>query len=152
MNNGQWTMDNGQFINQLKIIMLGQIEAGKELLKILEEQHEYVVKNDVFKMEACVEKIQECNQKNASIELKRRELTKDALKDKTFSKLIEELNDKELENIFRNIRKLLEEVKLQKDTNEMLIKQGLAYTNKMLVLLNPDRQAKTYNAYGKVGR
>lgn len=137
---------------QLKEIMKNQVAALKELLKILEEQHEYVVKNDVFKMEACVEKIQECNQKNASIELRRRQLTKDELKDKTFSKLIEEINDKELENIFRNIRSLLEEVRLQKDTNELLIKQGLAYTNKMLVLLNPDRQAKTYNAYGKVGR
>ncbi|MCY6353957.1 flagellar protein FlgN [Clostridium sp. ZS2-4] len=152
MNNGQWTTDNGQFINQLKTIMLQQIETVKELLKVLEEQHEYVVKNDVFKMESCVEKIQECNKKNASIELKRRELTKDFLKDKTFSKLIEELNDKEIEKNFRNIRKVLEEVRLQKDTNDLLIKQGLAFTNKMLVLLNPDRQAKTYNAYGKVGR
>ncbi len=144
----QFTVDS----LQLKEIMKNQVVALKELLKILEEQHEYVVKNDVFKMEACVEKIQECNQKNASIELRRRQLTKDELKDKTFSKLIEEINDKELENIFRNIRSLLEEVRLQKDTNELLIKQGLAYTNKMLVLLNPDRQAKTYNAYGKVGR
>ncbi len=144
----QFTVDS----LQLKEIMKNQVAALKELLKILEEQHEYVVKNDVFKMEACVEKIQECNQKNASIELRRRQLTKDELKDKTFSKLIEEINDKELENIFRNIRSLLEEVRLQKDTNELLIKQGLAYTNKMLVLLNPDRQAKTYNAYGKVGR
>ncbi|MEL7597480.1 MAG: flagellar protein FlgN [Clostridiaceae bacterium] len=144
----QFTVDS----LQLKEIMKNQVAALKELLKILEEQHEYVVKNDIFKMEACVEKIQECNQKNASIELRRRQLTKDELKDKTFSKLIEEINDKELENIFRNIRSLLEEVRLQKDTNELLIKQGLAYTNKMLVLLNPDRQAKTYNAYGKVGR
>ncbi|MCY6370426.1 flagellar protein FlgN [Clostridium ganghwense] len=145
-------MNDREFRDQLNEIMVKQIESSKELLNILEEQHEYIVKNDAFNMDACVEKIQKCNQKIANIELKRRELTNDILQEKTFGKLIEEMDDKELEDNLRKTRKVLEEVRLQKDTNELLIKQGLAFTNKMLVLLNPDRQAKTYNAYGKVGR
>ncbi|MGY0375115.1 flagellar protein FlgN [Clostridium sp. JNZ J1-5] len=145
-------MNMYEFKKQLNQLMIIQIDTLSELLKLMEEQHSYIVKNDVFNMESMVEKIQTSNQKIANAELKRRELTKDMLKDKTFGKLIQQLNDKELENNFKNLRRLLEEIRLQKDTNELLIKQGLSFTNKMLMLLNPDRQAKTYNGYGKIGR
>lgn len=145
-------MNMDEFKKQLDQLMIIQTDTLSELLKLMEEQHSYIVKNDVFNMESMVEKIQTSNQKIANVELKRRELTKDMLKDKTFGKLIQQLNDKELENNFKNLRRLLEEIKLQKDTNELLIKQGLSFTNKMLMLLNPDRQAKTYNGYGKIGR
>lgn len=145
-------MNMDEFKKQLDQLMIIQIDTLSELLKLMEEQHSYIVKNDVFNMESMVEKIQTSNQKIANAELKRRELTKDMLKDKTFGKLIQQLNDKELENNFKNLRRLLEEIRLQKDTNELLIKQGLSFTNKMLMLLNPDRQAKTYNGYGKIGR
>lgn len=145
-------MNMDEFKKQLNQLMIIQTDTLSELLKLMEEQHSYIVKNDVFSMESMVEKIQTSNQKIANVELKRRELTKDMLKDKTFGKLIQQLNDKELENNFKNLRRLLEEIKLQKDTNELLIKQGLSFTNKMLMLLNPDRQAKTYNGYGKIGR
>ena len=145
-------MDREKLIPQLQALMDSQTAQVKELLQLLEEQHSYIVKNDVFNMEAMVEKIQLCNQQIANSELKRREITKGLLEGKTFGFLIEELKDEELENSLRNIRKLLEEVRLQKDTNELLIKQGLSFTNRMLIMLNPDRQAKTYNGYGKIGR
>lgn len=145
-------MNMDEFKVQLNQLMIIQSDTLSELLKLMEEQHSYIVKNDVFNMESMVEKMQTSNQKIANVELKRRELTKDMLKEKTFGKLIQQLNDKELENNFKNLRRLLEEVRLQKDTNELLIKQGLGFTNKMLTLLNPDRQAKTYNGYGKIKR
>ena len=145
-------MDREKLIPQLQALMDSQTAQVKELLQLLEEQHSYIVKNDVFNMEAMVEKIQLCNQQIANSELKRREITKGLLEGKTFGFLIEELKDEELENSLRNLRMLLEEVRLQKDTNELLIKQGLSFTNKMLIMLNPDRQAKTYNGYGKIGR
>ena len=56
----------------------------------------------------------------------------------------------ELENNYYKIKNLLQEVVLQKDTNELLIKQGLSFTNRILNVLNPVRETKTYNAYGKV--
>ena len=145
-------MDREKLIPQLQALMDSQSAQIKDLLQLLEEQHNFIVKNDVFNMEAMVEKIQLCNQQIANSELKRREITKGLLEGKTFGFLIEELKDEELENSLRNIRKLLEEVRLQKDTNELLIKQGLSFTNRMLIMLNPDRQAKTYNGYGKIGR
>ena len=145
-------MDREKLIPQLQALMDSQSAQIKDLLQLLEEQHNFIVKNDVFNMEAMVEKIQLCNQQIANSELKRREITKGLLEGKTFGFLIEELKDEELENSLRNIRKLLEEVRLQKDTNELLIKQGLSFTNRMLIMLNPDRQAKTYNGYGKIQR
>lgn len=145
-------MDKEKLIQQLQALMNSQINQIRVLLELLEEQHEYIVKNDVFNMDAMVEKIQVCNQQVANFELKRREITRGLLEDKTFGQLIEDLTDDELDNTLRSLRKLLEEVRLQKDTNELLIKQGLSFTNKMLIMLNPDRQAKTYNGYGKIQR
>ena len=60
--------------------------------------------------------------------------------------------DKELEEIYRRIQKLLNEIKLQKDTNELLIKQQLGFTNKILNLINPKRNVTTYNSYGNIKR
>jgi flagellar biosynthesis/type III secretory pathway chaperone len=145
-------MTNNEIKLQLKELMLLQLKVFGVLLNLLEEQHLYIVKNDVFNMEAIVEKIQKCNQQVASLELRRRDITKGLLENKTFGELIEEMNDKELENSFKKIRGLLNEIQLQKDTNELLIKQGLSFTNRMLLILNPDRQAKTYNGYGKMRR
>lgn len=145
-------MTNNEIKLQLKELMLLQLKVFGVLLNLLEEQHLYIVKNDVFNMEAVVEKIQKCNQQIASLELRRRDITKGLLENKTFGKLIEEMKDKELENSFKKIRGLLHEIQLQKDTNELLIKQGLSFTNRMLLILNPDRQAKTYNGYGKMRR
>ncbi|PRR75386.1 flagellar protein FlgN [Clostridium thermopalmarium] len=145
-------MTNNEIKLQLKELMLLQLKVFGVLLNLLEEQHLYIVKNDVFNMEAVVEKIQKCNQQIASLELRRRDITKGLLENKTFGKLIEEMKDKELENSFKKIRGLLHEIQLQKDTNELLIKQGLSFTNRMLLTLNPDRQAKTYNGYGKIIR
>lgn len=137
---------------QLGEIMKFQAENLNGLLSFLEEQHGYIVKNDVFKMEAVVEKIQECNQQVANIELKRRQMTKDLLGDRTFGKFVEELDDEELYEKLREIRKILEAIRLQKDTNELLLKQSISFTNRMLIMMNPDRQAKTYNGYGKMKR
>lgn len=145
-------MNNKEISVQLNELIMLQREALETLLKALEEQHLYIVKNDVFQMEAVIEKIQSCNQQVASVELKRREITKGLLEDKTLPKLVEELDNRELEESFRDLRKIIESVKLQKDTNDLLIKQGLSFTNRMLMILNPDRQAKTYNGYGKIQR
>lgn len=145
-------MGREELIKQLQALMDLQTSQIKELLQLLEEQHKYIVNNDLFKMEEVVEKIQWCNQQIANSELKRREITRDSLEGKTFRLLIEELKDDKLENSLKNLRNLLEEVRLQKDTNELLIKQELSFTNRMLIMLNPDRQAKTYNGYGKIQR
>ncbi|KOA21052.1 FlgN protein [Clostridium homopropionicum DSM 5847] len=145
-------MNKDEIIYSLNKIIGEEITALDELLKLMEEQHLYVVKNDVFNMESIVEKIKLCNKTVASLELKRRAITKDFTQEKTLPQFLEELDNEELSSNFKKIKAILEELRLQKDTNEMLLKQGIGFVNNMLILLNPDRQAKTYNGYGKIGR
>lgn len=135
--------------NALNNIIELEINAIKKLLKELELQHEYIVKKDVFRMEECVLRIQEANKEVALLEMDRRKLIDKA----SMSEIINEINDEELNNNFRKIKKLLEETGLQKDSNELLIKQGLSFTNRMLNIINPKgNTSNTYNSYGKVKR
>jgi flagellar biosynthesis/type III secretory pathway chaperone len=130
----------------LNIVMLQEIEAVHTLLLALEEQHRCIILNDIFALEACVGKIKEANKSIACIEVERRKLTEN----RAMTEIIEELQDESLESNYHKIKQLLQEVILQKDTNELLIKQGLSFTNRILNVLNPVRETKTYNAYGKV--
>ncbi|MBU3111758.1 flagellar protein FlgN [Clostridium lacusfryxellense] len=133
-------------VQKLNKVMVQETEAVRNLLLELEEQHRCIIVNDIFGMEACVNKIKEANKNIAFMEVERRGLTKN----KAMGIIIEEAHNLELEKNYNIIKMLLEEVILQKDTNELLIRQGLSFTNKMLNVLNPSRETKTYNAYGKV--
>lgn len=133
---------------KLRDILDQEYHKLDDLLKLLEEQHLGIMKNDFFGLDAVVEKIQLCNKEIAEEEVKRRKLVGDnSMKD-----LINDIGDEELDNKYREIMRLLEELKLQKETNEVLIKQGLAYSTKMLNYINPHRGLNTYNSYGKVKR
>ncbi len=131
---------------ELNKIIIQEIEAVDTLLLALEEQHRCIVINDIFAMEACVDNIKDANKSIANMEVQRRKLTEN----RTMGSIIEELRDEELENNYYKIKQLLQEVVLQKDTNELLIKQGLSFTNRILNVLKPVREVATYNAYGKV--
>jgi len=133
---------------ELNNIMIKEIEAVEELLMTLELQHKCLASNDVIGMDGCVAKLENCSRKIAEWETKRRQCTEGA----AMSVVIDEADSEELENNYRKIKRLLEEAKLQKETNELLIKQGLGFTTKVLNIMNPDRTPKTYNAYGKMGR
>jgi len=133
---------------ELNNIMIREIEAVEELLMTLELQHKCLASNDVIGMDGCVAKLENCSRKIAEWETKRRQCTEGA----AMSVVINEADSEELEKNYRKIKRLLEEAKLQKDTNELLIKQGLGFTTKVLNIMNPDRAPKTYNAYGKMGR
>ncbi len=131
---------------ELKNIIVDEIAAIEKLLKALEKQHGCLIKSEAVILEGCTKEIEECNREVASLEVRRRELTKG----RAMNEIVNELGDPELENNYRKIRRLLEETRIQKDTNDLLIKQGLGFTNKILSILNPSRTPKTYNSYGKV--
>ncbi|MFD3157527.1 flagellar protein FlgN [Haloimpatiens sp. FM7330] len=134
---------------KLNDIIVLQTKNLQNLLEMLEKQHDNIVKEDAFKMEKIVDEIKECNIEIAKVEMLRKELTKD----KAISDIILQSNNDELEENYRKIRKIVNEVILQKETNELLIKQGIGYTNKMLQVLSPSRRsAKTYGATGKLRR
>jgi len=133
-------------IQKLNEVMVQEMGALKALLLELENQHKCIVTGDIFGMEACVNKIKEANINIAHMEVQRRKITEN----KAMGPIIEEAHDAELQRNFDKIKQLLHEGVLQKDTNELLIKQGLSFTNRMLNILNPVRESKTYNGYGKV--
>jgi flagellar biosynthesis/type III secretory pathway chaperone len=133
---------------ELNNIIIQEIAAISKLLEALEKQHSCLVKSDAVTLESCVKEIEECNRSIAAIEVKRRELTKG----RAMSEVVKELDDADIEDNYIRIKGLLEEVRVQKDSNELLIKQGLGFTNKLLNILNPSRTPKTYNSYGKITR
>lgn len=132
--------------DELNIILENELKAIELLLKALDEQHEYLLKNDAVTLEACVKNIENRNREIADLEVKRRKLTKG----ESMGKIVDEIGDEKLEQNYREIRKLLQITVMQKETNELLIKQGLGFTTRILNIMNPDRGSKTYNAYGKV--
>ena len=135
-------------MEELKKVLLSEEKEIRELLNILENQHKLLVKKDIFGLEAIVEEIQNRNKLVAESEVNRRRvLGKNSLKE-----VVNNSKDEELDLIYRNIQKLLEEIVLQKETNDLLIKQQLTFTNRMLNIINPKREIPTYNSYGNMKR
>lgn len=131
--------------SELNSVLNEEYKTLQTLLSCLDEQFQYLTKREVFALDAVRSKIEQSSKAVASLEMKRRSLTHG----KDMSKIVLELKDEELENSYRNIKKLLDAVVLQKDTNEMLIKQQLGFTTQMLNFLNPNKTPKTYNSYGR---
>lgn len=135
-------------INELIEILKKEEEALNKLLNLLDKQFILIMEKDTFKLDAIVTEIKLCNKEVAEAEVERRKLTGKA----AMSDIIEDAASDELDNIFRNIKKTIEAIKLQKDTNEMLIKQELGFTTRMLSMLTPKKEAKTYSSYGTIRR
>ena len=133
-------------VQKLNKIIVQETINLRSLLTELEEQHRCIIVNDIFGMEYCVNKIKEANKNIAYMEVERRKLTEN----RPMIAIIEEARDKDLESNYYKIKQLLQEVVLQKDTNELLLRQGLSFTNRILNVLNPARETATYNSYGKV--
>ncbi|AJA47838.1 flagellar protein FlgN [Clostridium pasteurianum DSM 525 = ATCC 6013] len=133
---------------ELKDIMVKEYNALKNLLNSLDKQHQLFLQNDIFALENMVKVIENNNKSIAELEVERRKLVgANSMKD-----IINVFKDEELENNYRDINMLLQEIKFQKDSNELLFKQGLVFTNRVLNIFSPNRNLKTYNSLGKIGR
>jgi flagellar biosynthesis/type III secretory pathway chaperone len=66
--------------------------------------------------------------------------------------IVENSNDIDLDSTYRDIKKLIEVVKMQKDTNELLIRQQMGFNAQILNIINPRREIKTYNSYGNLSK
>lgn len=131
---------------ELNNIIVKESEALQELITLLEEQVKLALEDKIMDLEAIVPRIENCNRKIAELEIARRGLTNG----ESLSKIIEDINDIELEENYRKIKLLVEAAIVQKEFNMEQIKQGLNFTNRMLNIINPDRGVKTYNSYGKM--
>ena len=126
-------------INNLRDILYDEEKELKELLILLDKQYKLIIAKDIFGMESIVEDIKQKNKDVAEIEVSRRRL----LGNQSIKEVILNSKDEELENEYRRIQNLLNEMILQKDTNDLLIKQQLSFTNKLLNLINPKRDIPT---------
>lgn len=129
-------------------IMKEEYTALKHLLSLLEKQYEYIMKKDAFSLEEIVEDIKESNKMIAQKEVKRRKL----VGANSMNSLIFESKNKELEDEFRNIKKIIRKVQYQKETNDMLIKQEISFNTQILNIINPRREIKTYTSMGNLSR
>ena len=131
--------------NLISILTTEEVELQK-LLVLLENQHKLIVNKEVFKLEAIVDEIKLANKSVAQAEVARRKL----VNGKTMKSVITETGDKDLDQAYRRIKRTLKSIEIQNETNDMLLKQQLIYTNKLLNIINPKRDVKTYNSYGKI--
>ncbi|MDU1314770.1 flagellar protein FlgN [Clostridium septicum] len=129
-------------------VLVKEKESLNQLLGLLDKQYKLIMDKDIFGLEQIVEDIQYCNKEVAVLEIERRKV----LNENTISEILENIENENLENIYREIQKMLNEVILQKNTNELLIKQQLSFTNKLLAILNPRREVPIYNSYGNIKR
>lgn len=133
---------------RLNEILIREELKLKELLVLLDKQYELILKKDVFALESLVEEIKNKNKEVAEVEVERRKL----LGNNSIKEYILKSNNKNLDESYRSIKKLLNEMILQKDTNDLLIKQQLSFTNKLLNIMNPKKEASVYNSYGNIRR
>ncbi|HAK42067.1 MAG TPA: hypothetical protein DCM59_04320 [Clostridium sp.] len=92
--------------------------------------------------------IDECSRNLARSEGIRRAL----VGKQSMAKLIDSMDDKELSMIYEKLIKELNLLVTQKETNELLIRQNLSYTNSIIDMISPKKENLTYNGYGKMKR
>ncbi|NRY60079.1 flagellar export chaperone FlgN [Clostridium beijerinckii] len=135
-------------INELITLIQSQEEELQRLLELLETQYKMIMSKDVFGLEGLVDKINECGKKIAKQEIERRNI----LGDNGITEVVNNSNNEELRENYNNIKRTLNSVISQKETNDMLLKQQILFNNKMLEIMNPRREIKTYNSYGNLSR
>lgn len=118
----------------------------KDLMELLEMQYEFIVNKNLFGLEDLVDQINDCSKRVAEVELRRRNL----MGNSSLTQFVSQQNNKELKKAYENIKKTLDEVKVKKETNDILLKQRLSFNSRMLAILNPSREIKTYNSYGSL--
>lgn len=135
-------------VEELIKLMNSQEKHLRQLLQLFEIQKELIMKKDVFALEGLVDKLNECSKKIAKEEVARRNL----LNNGSLKEFVYNTNNKELSEIYAIISETIQKVILQKDTNDILIKQQISLNSRVLEMMNPNREIKTYNSYGNLSK
>lgn len=126
-------------------LMRNQEKYLIQLLQLLKIQKDLIIKKDAFALEGIVDKLTTCSKMIAQEEVERRKL----LNNGSIKEFVRNENNEELTNTYAKITSIINEVILQKDTNNLLIKQQISLNAKLLEIINPNREIKTYNSYGR---
>ena len=135
-------------INELIELMKVQEQELKQLLLLLETQYKMIMDKDVFGLETLVDKLGQCSKKIAQTEVERRQITGSG----SISEIVNMSDNDQLKEAYNNVQEALNKTIMRKDTNDILLKQQLMFTTKMLNIMNPSREIKTYNSYGNLSR
>lgn len=130
---------------ELKLVIFEEKKLLQDLLELLEKQYEAVVNKELMTLEKLTETIENAGKNLAAIEIKRRSL----VKEENFSEIIASSEDDHVKEVYEEIKSLLHNLELQKNTNDTIIKQNLFFTNKMINVIKPSKSAGTYNSYGR---
>ncbi|BCZ48637.1 flagellar protein FlgN [Clostridium gelidum] len=135
-------------INELIKLIQSQDDDLKKLLELLETQYKMIMSKDVFGLEGLVDKINECGKRIAQDEVKRRNI----IGEESIIEIVNKSDNQELIKSYNDIKLTLNEVIFKKETNDVLMKQQIIFNNKILSVINPSREIKTYNSYGNLSR
>ena len=119
-----------------------------ELLVLLQVQKEMIIKKDAFGLEGLVDKLNDCSKKIAQEEVARRKM----LNNGSIKEVVRTAKNDELTKIYGSLTETLQKVMFQKETNDLLIKQQISLNAKVLQMMNPNREIKTYNSYGDLSK
>ena len=135
-------------IKELIELMQNQEKELQTLIELLETQYKMIMSKDVFGLEGLVDKINECGKRIAKEEVQRRNI----IGERSIKDIVYNSDNEEIKQSYGKIQTTLNKVILQKETNDMLLKQQMLFNNKMLQMLSPNREVRTYNSYGNLGR
>ncbi|MDS1002908.1 flagellar protein FlgN [Clostridium sporogenes] len=130
---------------KIKQSLKEEIIVLKELLSLLDDQYKFISLKKTFELDKIAADIEEKCKELARKEMARRNLVGES----SMKEFIANSEDKELREIYKETTNVLDEIKLQKDSNDMLIRQSISLTTNLLAILNPDRTPKTYGPYGR---
>lgn len=135
-------------IKKLIELMNEQKTHLDQLLLLLKIQKEMIIKKDAFGLEGLVTKLNECSKKIAQEEVARRKI----LNNGSIKEFVSSSRNRELTETYNSLSDTLQKVIFQKETNDLLIKQQISLNARMLEMINPNRDIKTYNSYGHLSR
>lgn len=135
--------------SQLKVIIFEEKHIIKNLLTLLDKQYSFIIDKDVIKMDNIAKELDEVAKDLARIEIKRRQIMGS---EASMKEVVEASNDEKIKQAYEEIQTTLKMLEIQKEANEILIKQRLFFTKKMINCIKPNKGIGTYNAYGQVGK
>jgi len=135
--------------SQLKVVIFEEKNIIKNLLTLLDEQYNLIIDKDVIKMDKIAKQLDESAKNLARIEIKRRNIMGS---ESSMKEVVEASDDEKIKQAYEEIQATLKMIEIQKEANEILIKQRLFFTQKMINCIKPNKGIGTYNAYGQVGK
>ncbi|WP_250674381.1 flagellar export chaperone FlgN [Paraclostridium ghonii] len=134
---------------ELKVVIYEQRKLFKKLLDLLDEQYDLMLSKDATLLDKIVKNLESTCRDIAKLEIQRRNIVGS---DVSMSSLIEQSDDKNIKEAYEEIKQSIKMIEIQKESNQMLLKQKLFFNKKMLNVLKPNQGIGTYNYCGQVGK